>query len=54
MVRFDSSLFGFPRHAQVESRVIDADHGIRLKLSNLGPAFLESPANLPSVFYNLP
>ena len=54
MVRFDSSLFGFPRHAQVESRVIDADHDIRLKRFNLGPAFLESPANRPSVFHNLP
>ena len=54
MVRFDSSSIGFPRHAQVESRVINADHGIRLKCFNLGPAFFESPANRPSIFYNLP
>lgn len=54
MVCSDPSSFGFPRHAQVESRVIDSDHCIRLKSINLGPAFFESPANRPSVFYNLP
>ena len=54
MVRSDSSPFGFPRHAQVEPRVIDADYCIRLKRFNLGPALLEASANRPSVFYNLP